>query len=382
MRAIATLATIGTLAVVTAFALERSPHSHTTGSSQAESTVTSSAVPLSESEPTATPTPTTIELPQGGTKIFPDYRLVGFCGQPRAKGQGPLHSNLDQVMKRLDGVIGEYVNAAEQDHERRKKHNAEVEAASASPEPTAESSESATTPAATKPKAAKKPKATKTTLPEPAVAPKTLPVVELIITTVHGKPGADGMFRSRGSDETVQRYLDLARRNKGLLLLNIQPGRADFIDEVKHLAKWLKEPDVGLALDPEWAVDAGQIPGKVFGNTSAEEINEVSKFVSDIVAEHNLPEKVIVFHQLHANIVKNQDQVKEYPGIVTIKSVDGIGSPGAKIDTYNRLVKELPDSVHTGFKLFYEEDVKTGKVLMTPKQVMALNPQPKYVMYE
>ena len=31
-----------------------------------------------------------------------------------------------------------------------------------------------------------------------------------------------------------------------LLLLDVQPGRADFLDEVVALERWLREPDVGF----------------------------------------------------------------------------------------------------------------------------------------
>ena len=38
--------------------------------------------------------------------------------------------------------------------------------------------------------------------------------------------------------------------------------------------------------------------------------------------------------------------------------------------------------VHPGFKLFFDEDTRNGSRLMTPKEVLALTPQPEYVMYE
>ena len=69
-------------------------------------------------------------------------------------------------------------------------------------------------------------------------------------------------------------------------------------------------------------------------------------------------------------------------GIVLIKSVDGLGPKGAKINTYKFLVKTMPKSVHAGFKLFFDEDQMKGGILMTPKEVMALLPEPEYVMYE
>jgi hypothetical protein len=37
--------------------------------------------------------------------------------------------------------------------------------------------------------------------------------------------------------------------------------------------------------------------------------------------------------------------------------------------------------VHAGFKLFYDEDTRSGP-LMDPAQVLALVPQPDYVLYE
>jgi hypothetical protein len=38
--------------------------------------------------------------------------------------------------------------------------------------------------------------------------------------------------------------------------------------------------------------------------------------------------------------------------------------------------------VHPGFKLFFDEDQRNGGTLMAPSEVLALLPQPEYVMYE
>ena len=92
-----------------------------------------------------------------------------------------------------------------------------------------------------------------------------LPALELITVIANADPGDDGMYRARQSDAVIRRYLRAARRAKALLLLDIQPGRSDFFTETTRLEKWLKEPDVGLALDPEWRVAEGQVPGQVIG---------------------------------------------------------------------------------------------------------------------
>ncbi len=60
----------------------------------------------------------------------------------------------------------------------------------------------------------------------------------------------------------IRRYLKAARKAKALLILDIQPGRSDFFTETKRLRKWLKEPDVGLALDPEWRMGPARSPAR------------------------------------------------------------------------------------------------------------------------
>jgi len=65
-----------------------------------------------------------------------------------------------------------------------------------------------------------------------------------------------------------------------------------------------------------------------------------------------------------------------------IKSVDGIGTPSAKLATWRQLVADLPNGIRPGFKLFFQEDTQGGTALMTPAQVLALTPTPDYVLYE
>src|SRR5271165_2860010 len=43
-----------------------------------------------------------LELPRGGRTIFPDHRLVGFCGTPGAPALGELQGNLPAKAKALE----------------------------------------------------------------------------------------------------------------------------------------------------------------------------------------------------------------------------------------------------------------------------------------
>jgi len=294
-----------------------------TPSAAPSSSPSSSATSPSAAGPSTAPADQGTTLPRGGREVFPRYRLVGYAGLTGAKtlgrlGEGSLDARVIEMQKRA------------------------------------------------KPYAAGR---------------QILPVLEVIATVVQGSPGPGNLYRTRISDQQIETYLTSARKHKAILLLNIQPGRSTFMAEAKAYEKWLREPDVGLALDPEWAMGPGQVPGRVFGKTTGAKIDEVSRYLAKIVAEEDLPEKVLVYHQLAASIVTKESQLKDHPGVAVVKSVDGIGSPDQKRNTYRVVGKTTPKHVHAGFKLFYVEDER-GTRLMKPAEVLALKPRPEYVLYE
>jgi hypothetical protein len=292
------------------------------GKADAGATPTLKAVPKPSATSSVPAPPVDGDLPRGGRQLFPKYQLVGYVGLPGSPALGPLDKDLDAKAAKLETLSKSY-----------------------------------------------------------AVGRTPLPVLELIVVVANGHPGKDGKYRSRISDEKIESYLKVAREHKMLLLLDIQPGRAKILDEVKRQERWLKEPDVGLAYDPEWAVGPNQVPGKVFGHTSGAELDSIAGYLAGLVKQNDLPEKAFVFHQLSARIVSNEAALKQHPGVVVIKSVDGIGSRKAKESTWGKLTPKLATGVHAGFKLFYQEDTRHGP-LMTPAQVMALKPRPEFVVYE
>jgi hypothetical protein len=107
----------------------------------------------------------------------------------------------------------------------------------------------------------------------------------------------------------------------------------------------------------------------------------VAAYLSSLVRTHNLPEKVMVYHQFHPATVADENALRQHPGVVLVKSVDGVGVPADKVATWNRLTQGLSPHIYTGFKIFFDEDARRAE-LMTPAQVLALRPQPSYVLYE
>ena len=72
---------------------------------------------------------------------------------------------------------------------------------------------------------------------------------------------------------TVKRYIDLACKHDMLIFLDTQVGLSDAETEVEGLLEYLEQPHVHAALDPEFAMPPGEIPGKSVGTMDAAEIN-------------------------------------------------------------------------------------------------------------
>ncbi|HEV2769374.1 MAG TPA: hypothetical protein VGV40_04240 [Solirubrobacteraceae bacterium] len=206
---------------------------------------------------------------------------------------------------------------------------------------------------------------------------EVLPAMELIASLVLGSPGEDGLYRKRLADRDIARYLKAAREIGAILMLDIQPGRANVLDEVRSYERWLREPDVSLALDPEWRMGPGEVPGQTIGSMTAREINAVSAYLSDVVRRGNLPQKLLLVHRFTDDMIVGEEDLRPREGLATVESVDGFGLPAAKVEKFNAFTAQ-EEGLEEGFKLFYGEDTN----LMSPEDVLALRPRVDVVMYE
>jgi hypothetical protein len=204
-----------------------------------------------------------------------------------------------------------------------------------------------------------------------------LPALELIAVVASGSAEQDGAYSYKQSFATVEKYLAAARRIKALLILDIQPGHADFMQLTKHFGRFLREPDVALALDPEWHTP-GAVPGTVIGSTDAATVNRVSRYLQRIVKKYRLPDKMLLVHQFTDSMIRDKQQLVPVHGVPLVLNVDGFGGQEVKIARYHDFTNPRVRHVHSGFKLFYKEDTNT----MTPAQVLKLRPRPDVVIYE
>jgi hypothetical protein len=62
--------------------------------------------------------------------------------------------------------------------------------------------------------------------------------------------------------------------------------------------------------------------------------------------------------------------------------MDGWGFGAKKINTYKRVITQEPVQF-TGFKLFYKNDILPPSTrMLTPKEVLSLQPKPSYIQYQ
>ncbi|MEU8228592.1 hypothetical protein AB0C12_03200 [Actinoplanes sp. NPDC048967] len=136
------------------------------------------------------------------------------------------------------------------------------------------------------------------------------------------------------------------------------------------------QPHVGLALDPEWRMPEGKVPGKTIGRVGAAEVNRVSGYLSGLVRAHKLPEKLFVLHQFRASMLPDITRIRKQPGLALVQHVDGFGTRSEKDATWNRLRR--PQQFHLGYKLFYDEDVKRYRAA----DVLRFKPVPELVSFQ
>jgi hypothetical protein len=272
---------------------------------------------------TGTTAGTGAELPRGGKDLFPRHRVIAFYGAPQAESLGELGiGSPTSAAKRLARQARPY---------RRLDPNKRI-----------------------------------------------LPAFELIAVIAHAGPGADGLYRARQPDRIIRRYQRVARRERLLLLLDIQPGRSTFIAEARRLRRWLRLPNVGLALDPEWNMGPAGVPGEGIGSVDAAMVNRVARLMARISRRHGLPQKLLIVHQFTEAMLRGEGGLRARRRVAIVLNADGFGTPEQKRSKYAQLAPPRPSPLEPGFKLFYEEDTD----LMSPGEALALKPPPRLIVYE
>lgn len=208
------------------------------------------------------------------------------------------------------------------------------------------------------------------------------PALHLIAVVAQGAPGRDNKYRMIMPDKIVNEVYGWAKEAGAIMFIDIQTGHDDIRSVLPRFEWILKNPDVHLGIDPEFnLIKSGKKPGKIIGTYDAADINFASTYLKDLVRKFNLPPKVFVVHRFTRNGVTNSRDILLHPEVQIVMHMDGWGAPWLKRDSYKDYIVAEPVQ-YTGFKLFYHNDTKKGDPLMTPEDLLKLNPKPLYIQYQ
>ena len=208
------------------------------------------------------------------------------------------------------------------------------------------------------------------------------PALHLIVTVAQGDPGKAGLYRLQMRDSMVNEIYNWAKAKHALLFLDVQVGKSTVQAEIPRLRPFLENPDVHLAIDPEFAMATrGVPPGKKIGTLDAKDVNFAVNFLDEIARSKNLPPKILIVHRFTKPMVTNAKDIKFTPHVQVVMDMDGWGPPWLKFDSYHDYIKREPVQF-TGFKLFFHNDIKSGTAMLTPAEVLRLNPRPLYIQYQ
>ena len=266
---------------------------------------------------------TGVELPGGGQVLYPRRRLVALYGHPRMAALGALGEQpLEAALTRAGEVAGAYT---------------------------------------------------------PLSDVPVVPAFEIIATVAAAEAGDDGDYSDETSVDELRPWVEAAADAGVYVVLDLQPGRTDFLTQAQRYAELLALPHVGLALDPEWRLQPDQEHLRQIGAVDIDEVNAVAAWLAELTRSRDLPQKLLILHQFRLSMIQGRERLDTgHDELAILIHADGNGSLPAKLETWRNLHTDPPEGVWWGWKNFYDEDAPTP----TPEETMAVEPAPLFISYQ
>lgn len=213
---------------------------------------------------------------------------------------------------------------------------------------------------------------------DPLTEDTVVPTLEIIATIASAGPEADGSYSRPRSIEDLRPLVEAAQDAGQAVVIDLQPGRTDFVTQAQQFADLLAYPHVGLALDPEWRLAPDQVHLRQIGSVGIDEVNATAAWLAEFTRERHLPQKMFLLHQFSLRMITERERLDtSHDELATIIHADGQGSQPAKAGTWATLHQGAPP-VHWGWKNFYDED----QPMLDPAQTYAVQPTPDLVTYQ
>ncbi|CAN5182901.1 hypothetical protein BH11ACT1_BH11ACT1_30900 [soil metagenome] len=213
----------------------------------------------------------------------------------------------------------------------------------------------------------------------PLTPDTVVPTLEIIATVASAGPGADGNYSAERPPAELRPLIDAAGVAGMAVVLDLQPGRTDFLTQAQQYAELLALPNVGLALDPEWRLAPDKVHLRQIGSVGIDEVNATAAWLADFTRERALPQKLFVLHEFAPRMIAGRERLDlSRDELAVVLHVDGQGGQPAKAGTWALLHDGAPAGVRWGWKNFYDEDTP----MLDPAQTMAVQPAPDLITYQ
>ncbi len=267
-----------------------------------------------------------VQVPGGGYRIFPEgskRRYLAFYGHPKTKALGVLgEQGPEATLERMQPFLADYAVDGSQ----------------------------------------------------------VVPVFEIMASVASASATDDGDYSYEWPTSTFQDWIEVAAANDVYVVLDLQPGRDDFLTQAKQYEELLLRPNVGLALDPEWRLGPNQVHLRQIGRVDAAEINQVIDWLADLVRDNGLPQKLLLIHQFRFTMIQNRETIRGRPELQLVIQMDGDGTWAQKDETYDLLTAGTEDAPWLwGWKNFFDED-EPGPP--PPEHVLGQDPVPVFVSFQ
>ena len=210
-----------------------------------------------------------------------------------------------------------------------------------------------------------------------------LPVVtafEIITTLASTDSQFDGSYSARTPIAELRPWVEKAAEEDMYVILDLQPGRTDFLTQAKEYEELLKLPHVGLALDPEWRLKPNQFHLRQVGTVDSSEVNQVVDWLANLVRDNSLPQKLLMVHQFSFQMITNREDIQAPPELAVMIHMDGQGQINTKFNTYAQITNGVLDNGWWwGWKNFYDEDIPGPP---SSDQVLGVRPIPVVVTFQ
>ncbi len=184
-------------------------------------------------------------------------------------------------------------------------------------------------------------------------------------------------------DKILLDYIRFAQSMGMLVFIDHQIGKYSLRAAMDKILPFLRYPNVHLAIDPEWRTLS---PMKEIGSITASELNDAQNYMDEYIRANDIPGiRMLVVHQFADKMIQSREEVISHRDrVILIHTADGFGAPRLKKATYQRNANAENMPVK-GFKLFFKSDFALAGFdmpLMSPSEVMQLDPRPSLIIYQ